>query len=61
MGVMPAVALAYHPADVEFHNESADTVRINEILTEAIAGGYGSTGEYVSAIGRWRAMRRSCA
>ncbi len=52
MGVMPAVALAYHPADVEFHNENADTVRINEILTETIAGGYGSTGEYVSAIGR---------
>ena len=52
IGLLPAMAWAYHPADVEFHNESADTVRINEILTEAIAGHYGSTGEYVSAIGR---------
>lgn len=52
MGLLPAVAMAYHPANVEFHNESADTVRINTILTEAVAANHSATGDYVSAIAR---------
>lgn len=50
--LVPLSAQAFSMRDVEFHNEARDTVRINEILTEAVAANPTSTSECAAFIGQ---------
>lgn len=45
-------ACAVGPGEIAFHNESADTVRLNNILTEVIAERPKTTGDYAASIAR---------